>query len=48
MENRTSSPTVEALEHILAYLKKNGYECVTVSELLFEAQKKLPNLFDPK
>ncbi|MCM3456705.1 polysaccharide deacetylase family protein [Heyndrickxia oleronia] len=38
--NRTQ--TVEALDKILAVFKKEGYECVTVSELLYRTQPTLP------
>ena len=46
-EYTKSSQTVTALEEILKYLKKNGYECVTVSELLYHATEKVPEPFDP-
>lgn len=47
-EHRESSSTVEALESILKYLDKNGYSCVTVSDLLYEAREKLPAILDPE
>ncbi|MGE7601664.1 polysaccharide deacetylase family protein [Peribacillus sp. NPDC097675] len=34
--------TVQALETTLDYLYKNGYECVTVSELLYRSHLKFP------
>ncbi|MFJ7638466.1 polysaccharide deacetylase family protein [Peribacillus sp. NPDC097225] len=37
--------TVRALETTLAYLYKNGYECVTVSELLYRSNLTLPEFF---
>lgn len=47
-EQRESSSTVEALESILQYLNKNGYTCVTVSDLLYEEKEKLPEILEPK
>lgn len=35
--------TVQALDKILATLKKEGYECVTVSELLYRSKGILPS-----
>ena len=46
-EYTKSSNTVTALGGILKYLEKNGYECVTVSELLYHASEKIPDQFDP-
>ncbi|MGE6261250.1 polysaccharide deacetylase family protein [Heyndrickxia sporothermodurans] len=37
------SQTVKALDKILATLQKEGYECVTVSEMLYRAKGILPN-----
>lgn len=37
--------TVKALETTLDYLYKNGYECVTVSDLLFRSNNSSPGLF---
>ncbi|MEH7388256.1 polysaccharide deacetylase family protein [Bacillus sp. JJ1521] len=37
------SQTIEALEKILTELEKQGYECVTVSEMLFRTQTKQHN-----
>ena len=36
-EYTQSSSTVKALDSILDYLDKNGYKCVTVSELLYRS-----------
>ncbi|SCV20642.1 Uncharacterized protein BCRIVMBC845_03166 [Bacillus cereus] len=41
------SQTVEALESILIHFKKNGYTCVTVSEMLYRSIKTIPSPFDP-
>lgn len=40
-----SCQTVPALEKILDYLNKNGYKCVTVSELLYRSQQDIPDSF---
>ena len=37
--------TVHALETTLDYLYKNGYKCVTVSELLYRSNLKFPEFF---
>lgn len=37
--------TVHALENILDFLYKNGYECVTVSELLYRSTQIIPDSF---
>ncbi|MGE8207781.1 polysaccharide deacetylase family protein [Heyndrickxia sp. NPDC080065] len=37
------SQTVKALDKILAALQKKGYECVTVSEMLYRSKAILPN-----
>ncbi|OZI11632.1 chitooligosaccharide deacetylase [Bacillaceae bacterium SAS-127] len=34
--------TVKALDTILSHLSKNGYKCVTVSEMLYQTQSKFP------
>ena len=39
-----SSQTVIALDNIMEFLYKNGYKCVTVSELLFHQQKIVPDI----
>jgi peptidoglycan/xylan/chitin deacetylase (PgdA/CDA1 family) len=39
--------TVIALEKILEFLYKNGYQCVTVSEMLYRANGKIPVPFGP-
>ncbi|WP_042349764.1 polysaccharide deacetylase family protein [Bacillus massiliigorillae] len=41
------SQTVLALDDILSHLYKNGYKCVTVSELLYQSNKTLPDQVDP-
>jgi len=46
-EYSTVSQTVSALEDVLIHLKKNGYKCVTVSKLLYESSKAVPELVDP-
>lgn len=37
--------TVKALETTLDYLYKNGYECVTVSDLIFRSNVSIPGFF---
>ncbi len=44
--NRTSQ-TVKALESIMEFLSQNGYECVTVSELLYRSSTTIPSPLDP-
>jgi peptidoglycan-N-acetylglucosamine deacetylase len=39
--------TVNALDNILEFLYKNGYQCVTVSEMLYRSNKIIPEPFDP-
>lgn len=46
-EYTETSQTVVALEDILKYLTKNGYECVTVSEMMYRSSKTLPEPIDP-
>ncbi|MFJ5625082.1 polysaccharide deacetylase family protein [Peribacillus loiseleuriae] len=41
-----TSQTVKALENIMEYLYKNGYECVTVSEMLYRSTKIIPYPLD--
>ena len=41
-----TSQTVKALENIMEFLSRNGYECVTVSELLYRSTKIIPYPFD--
>jgi peptidoglycan/xylan/chitin deacetylase (PgdA/CDA1 family) len=38
--------TVKALDNILDFLYKNGYKCVTVSELLYRSTKIIPDFFE--
>ncbi|HEY2421452.1 MAG TPA: polysaccharide deacetylase family protein [Neobacillus sp.] len=38
--------TVNALETILDFLAKNGYKCVTVSELLYRSTQIIPDTFE--
>lgn len=38
--------TIPALITILDYLYKNGYKCVTVSELLFRSTQIIPDSFE--
>lgn len=38
--------TPEALETILNYLQKNGYQCLTVSEMLYRTSLIIPNKFE--
>lgn len=42
-----TSQTVKALESIMEFLSRNGYECVTVSELLYRSSTIIPSRFDP-
>ena len=42
-----TSQTVKALESIMEFLSRNGYECVTVSELLYRSSTIIPSPFDP-
>lgn len=37
--------TVKALDNILDFLYKNGYKCVTVSEMLYRSSQKIPDFF---
>lgn len=46
-EESKVSQTVLALDSILAHLYKNGYKCVTVSELLYRSKKTIPDQIDP-
>lgn len=46
-EYTETSQTVVALEDILKYLIKNGYECVTVSEMMYRSSNTLPEPIDP-
>ncbi|MGM9923531.1 MAG: polysaccharide deacetylase family protein [Bacillus sp. (in: firmicutes)] len=46
-EETKVSQTVIALETILDFLDKNGYKCVTVSEMLYRSQKNMPEQLDP-
>lgn len=46
-EYTETSQTVVALEDILKYLKVNGYQCVTVSEMMYRSSKTLPEPIDP-
>ncbi|MEH6943201.1 polysaccharide deacetylase family protein [Bacillus sp. JJ722] len=46
-EETKVSQTVLALDNILAHLYKNGYKCVTVSELLYRSKKTIPDQIDP-
>lgn len=46
-EYSQTSQTVMALKGVLGYLHDNGYECVTVSELLYRSKKNMPELIDP-
>ena len=39
--------TVLALDDILAFLSKNGYQCVTVSEMIYRSKIKTPEPFFP-
>lgn len=41
-----TSQTVKALDNIMDFLYKNGYECVTVSEMLYRSRKITPKLLD--
>jgi peptidoglycan-N-acetylglucosamine deacetylase len=45
-EDSTKCSTTEALETILEYLQKNGYQCVTVSEMLYRTSQMLPDQFE--
>jgi peptidoglycan/xylan/chitin deacetylase (PgdA/CDA1 family) len=45
-EDSKTCKTVEALGTILEFLEKNGYKCVTVSELLYRSAQIIPNTFD--
>jgi hypothetical protein len=38
--------TVKALDDILDFLYKNGYKCVTVSELLYHSTHMIPDSFE--
>ncbi|MEH7334555.1 polysaccharide deacetylase family protein [Neobacillus drentensis] len=38
--------TTKALENILEYLDKNGYKCVTVTELLYRSTQIIPESFE--
>lgn len=42
-----TSQTVKALESIMEFLSQNGYECVTVTELLYRSSTKIPSPLDP-
>lgn len=44
-EYTKSFQTVHALENILDFLDKNGYKCVTVSELLYRSTQIMPDSF---
>lgn len=46
-EDSRVSQTVLALDSILAHLYKNGYKCVTVSELLYRSKQAMPEQIDP-
>ena len=46
-EATKESQTVKALENVMEYLSQNGYECVTVSELLYRSTTIIPYPFDP-
>nr|WP_312471423.1 polysaccharide deacetylase family protein [Neobacillus sp.] len=39
--------TVLALDTVLDFLSKNGYKCVTVSEMLYRSNTQFPEPFDP-
>ncbi|MEH7503746.1 polysaccharide deacetylase family protein [Neobacillus drentensis] len=41
-----SCQTVKALDNILDFLDKNGYKCVTVSELLYRSTQIIPGSFE--
>jgi peptidoglycan-N-acetylglucosamine deacetylase len=45
-EYSQSCQTVKALDDILDFLYKNGYKCVTVSELLFHSTHMIPDSFE--
>ncbi|MED1470061.1 polysaccharide deacetylase family protein [Bacillus salipaludis] len=45
-EDTNSCKTVDALGKILDYLYKNGYTCVTVSELLYRSTQIIPESFN--
>lgn len=45
-EDTKSCNTVDALDKILDYLYKNGYKCVTVSELLYRSTQTIPESFN--
>lgn len=44
---RKNSQTVKALETILKHIDKNGYRCVTVSELIYRSSKPIPMYIHP-
>jgi len=46
-EYSQTSQTVKALENIMRYLYENGYECVTVSEMLYRSTTIIPSFLDP-
>lgn len=45
-EDTQSCQTVDALGGILEYLRKNGYTCVTVSEILYRSTQMIPESFN--
>lgn len=45
-EDTESCQTVEALGRILDFIHKNGYTCVTVSELLYRSTQMIPESFN--
>lgn len=45
-EFTTTSQTVKALDDMLKFLYRNGYECVTVSELLYQSMKITPDMME--
>lgn len=46
-ETTATSQTVKAFGRLMEYLDENGYECVTVSELLYRTKYSVPEHFEP-
>ena len=46
-DTTATSQTVAAFGQLMEYLHKNGYRCVTVSELMYRAKYSVPDYFEP-